>query len=41
MAAKQVVAASPTRPAWLFDDYQKFNPLADVGLPLCNKEWIQ
>jgi hypothetical protein len=26
---------------WVFDDYQKFNPPANVGLPLRNKEWLQ
>jgi hypothetical protein len=25
----------------VFDDYQKFNPPADVGRPLHNKEWLQ
>jgi hypothetical protein len=25
----------------VFKDYQKFNPPANVGCPLCNKEWLQ
>ncbi len=31
----------PRTPDWVFDNYQKFNPLADVGRPLCDEEWIQ
>jgi hypothetical protein len=32
---------TPRAPGWVFDDYQKFNPLANVGHPLRDKEWIQ
>jgi hypothetical protein len=31
----------PRAPDWVFDDYQKFNPPADVGRSLHNEEWIQ
>jgi hypothetical protein len=31
----------PRTPDWVFDDYQKFNPPANVGRPLCGKEWLQ
>jgi hypothetical protein len=31
----------PRAPDWVFDNYQKFNPPADVGHPLCNEEWLQ
>jgi hypothetical protein len=31
----------PHAPDWVFNDYQKINPPADVGCPLCNKEWLQ
>jgi hypothetical protein len=31
----------PRAPDWVFDDYQKFNPPADVGCPFHNKEWLQ
>jgi hypothetical protein len=31
----------PRTPDWVFDDFQKFNPLANVGCPFCNKEWLQ
>jgi hypothetical protein len=25
----------------VFEYYQKYNPLAGVGRPICNKEWLQ
>jgi hypothetical protein len=31
----------PRAPDWVFDIYQKFNPPADVGCPLRDKEWLQ
>jgi hypothetical protein len=31
----------PRAPDWVFDDYQKFNPPANVGCPLCDEEWLQ
>jgi hypothetical protein len=31
----------PCAPDWVFDDYQKFNPPANVGHPLCEEEWLQ
>jgi len=31
----------PRAPDWVIDDYLKFNPPADVGRPLCNKDWLQ
>jgi hypothetical protein len=31
----------PCTPNWVFDDYQKFNPPANVGCPLHDKEWHQ
>jgi hypothetical protein len=31
----------PCAPDWVFDDYQKFNPPANVGRPLHDKEWHQ
>ncbi len=31
----------PCAPDWVFDDYQKFNPPANVGCPLRNEEWLQ
>ncbi len=31
----------PRAPDWVFDDYQKINPPADVGHPLRDKEWHQ
>jgi hypothetical protein len=31
----------PRAPDWVFDDYQKFNPPANVGCPLCDEEWNQ
>jgi hypothetical protein len=31
----------PCAPDWVFDNYQKFNPPADVGCPLCDNEWHQ
>jgi hypothetical protein len=31
----------PRAPDWVFEDYQKFNPPANVGRPLCDKEWHQ
>jgi hypothetical protein len=31
----------PCAPDWVFDVYQKFNPPADVGRPLCDEEWLQ
>jgi hypothetical protein len=31
----------PCAPDWVFDDYQKFNPLANVGRLLCDEEWLQ
>jgi hypothetical protein len=32
---------TPRAPDWVFDNYKKINPLADVGCPFCNKEWLQ
>jgi hypothetical protein len=32
---------SPRAPDWVFNDYQKFNPPANVGCPLRDKEWHQ
>ncbi len=29
----------PRTPAWVFNNYQKINPPADVGRPLHDKEW--
>jgi hypothetical protein len=31
----------PCAPDWVFDNFQKFNPRANVGHPFCNKEWLQ
>ncbi len=31
----------PRAPDWVFNDFQKFNPPADVGRPFCNEEWLQ
>ncbi len=31
----------PRAPDWVFGDFQKFNPPADVGPPFCNKERLQ
>jgi hypothetical protein len=31
----------PRAPDWVFNDYQKFDPPANVGRPLCDKEWHQ
>jgi hypothetical protein len=31
----------PRAPNWVFDNYQKFNPPADVGCPLGDEEWHQ
>ncbi len=31
----------PCAPHWVFCNYQKFNPPANVGRPLRNKEWLQ
>ncbi len=31
----------PRAPDWVIANYLKFNPLADVGCPLCDKEWLQ
>jgi hypothetical protein len=32
----------PSRaPAWVFDDYHKFNPPVNVSCPLCDEEWHQ
>jgi hypothetical protein len=31
----------PLAPNWVFDVYQKFNPPANVGRPLCDEEWLQ
>jgi hypothetical protein len=31
----------PRAPDWVFNNYQKFNPPANGGHPLCDKEWLQ
>jgi hypothetical protein len=31
----------PRAPDWVIDDYKKFNPPANVGCPLHDKEWLQ
>ncbi len=31
----------PRAPDWVFDDFQKFNPPANVGRPFRDKEWLQ
>ena len=31
----------PRTPEWLFDYYERYNPPANAGRPLCNKEWHQ
>jgi hypothetical protein len=31
----------PRTPDWVFDDFQNFNPPADVGRPFHNEEWLQ
>jgi hypothetical protein len=31
----------PRAPDWVFDNFQKINPPADVGHPFRDKEWLQ
>ena len=31
----------PCAPDWVFNNFQKFNPPAYAGCPLCNEEWLQ
>ena len=31
----------PRAPEWLFDYYERYNPPANVGQPLCDEEWHQ
>ena len=31
----------PRAPEWLFDYYERYNPPANVGRPLCDEEWHQ
>jgi hypothetical protein len=31
----------PRAPNWVFNDFQKFNPPANVGCPFRDKEWLQ
>jgi hypothetical protein len=31
----------PRAPDWVFNDFQKFYPPANVGRPFCNEEWLQ
>jgi hypothetical protein len=31
----------PRAPDWVFDNFQNFNPPADVGRPFHKEEWLQ
>jgi len=31
----------PRAPEWLFDYYERYNPPANAGRPLCHEEWHQ
>jgi hypothetical protein len=31
----------PRAPEWVFDYYERYNPPASVGRPLCDEEWLQ